>query len=69
MNKFNIDEIEDFLIMVGLKCPKEMFEELSDFQCDCEKFDNCFDCWYRTVTAYQYEQSLKSMNDNESEVK
>ena len=63
MKKLSIDQIEDFLFMVDLKCPKDMYEELSEFQCGCEKMDNCFDCWYRTVTTYQNEQFLKSMND------
>ena len=53
--------------MVDIKCPEEMFEELTDLRSDCEIFDNCFDCWYRTVSAYQYEQSLKSMYDESEE--
>lgn len=68
MNKLSIDEIEDFLCMVEFKCPEDMFEELSEFQCDCEIMDNCFDCWYRTVCRFLNDQSLKSMND-ESEDK
>ena len=68
MKKFSLDNIEDILVMVANRCPEEVIEELSKFQSDCEIFDNCFDCWYRTVSAYQYEQSLKSMYD-ESEDK
>ena len=68
MRKFSLDNIDDVLTLVDYECPERVFEELTDFQCECEKFDNCFDCWYRTVSAYQYEQSLKSMND-ESEDK
>lgn len=68
MNKFSLDNIEDFLFMVDTKCPNDMYEELNEFQCDCEIMDNCFECWYRTVTSYQSEQFLKSMND-ESEDK
>ena len=68
MYKFSLDNIEDMLTMVDLKCPEDIFDELVDFQCDCEKMDNCFECWYRTVTTYQSEQFLKSMND-ESEDK
>lgn len=70
MSKFSLDNIEDILLMVGTKCPEDMYEELTDFQCDCEKFDNCFDCWYHTVNTYQSEQFLKSANDeSEEEVK
>lgn len=68
MKRFNLDIVNDILFMVDYECPKDMFGELFEFQCDCEKMDNCFDCWYRTVSAYQYEQSLKSAND-ESEGK
>ena len=62
MSEFSLDNIEDILFMVDIKCPMDIFEELTDFQCDCQKMDNCYDCWYRTVTTYQSEQSLKSMN-------
>lgn len=68
MKIFSLDNIEDMLTIIETSCPDEVFEELSEFRCDCEIFDNCFDCWCRTVRAYQYEQSLKSMND-ESEDK
>lgn len=68
MKKFSVDDIEDILLLVETKCPEDIIEELSEFQCDCETFDNCLDCWRRTVSGYQYEQSLKSMND-ESEDK
>ena len=68
MKKFSLDKIEDMLLMVDIKCPNDMYEELTEFQCDCEIMDNCFECWYRTVSTYQSEQFLKSMND-ESEGK
>lgn len=68
MKKLSLDNVDDILLMVDAKCPEEIFDELSEFQCDCELFDNCFDCWYRTVSAYKYEQFLKSAND-ESEDK
>ena len=67
MYKFSLDNIDGMLTMVDLKCPEDIFEELTEFQPDCQKMDNCFDCWYRTVSAYQYEQSLKSMNDESEE--
>ena len=69
MKKLSIDEIEDFLCMIDLKCPEDMYEELSEFQGDCEKFDNCFECWYHTVCSFLNEYLLKSMNDIESEDK
>lgn len=69
MKNLSLDNIDDILIMIDTRCPEDVFEELSDFQCDCQKMHNCFECWYRTVAAYQYEQSLKSMDDNESEDK
>ena len=69
MKKLSIDEIEDFLCMVDLECPEDMFGELSEFQCECDKFNNCFECWYHTVISFLNEQSLKSMNDYESEDK
>lgn len=68
MKKLSLDNVDDILLMVDAKCPEDIYEELSEFQCDCEKFDNCFECWYRTVSDYKYEQFLKSMND-ESEGK
>lgn len=68
MKKFSLDKIEDMLLMVDIKCPNDMYEELTEFQCDCEIMDNCFECWYRTVSSYQSEQFLKTMND-ESEDK
>ena len=68
MNKLNLDQLELVLDMIDFKCPGDIYEELSEFQCDCENFDNCFECWYRTVSIYQSEQFLKSMND-ESEDK
>lgn len=69
MKKLSLDNVDDILLMVVNKCPEDMYEELSEFRCDCEKFDNCFECWYRTVSIYQSEQFLKSMNDKESEDK
>lgn len=69
MNKFSLDNIDDVLTLVDLKCPEDVFDELTEFQYECEKMDNCYECWYRTVATYQYEQSLKSKNDNESEDK
>lgn len=68
MKKFSLDTIDDVLYMIDVKCPNLMYEELNAFQSDCEIFENCFDCWYRTVTAYKYEESLKCGND-ESEDK
>ena len=68
MKKLSIGEIDDILCMVDSKCPEDMYEELSEFQCDCEMMDNCYECWYRTVAIYQSEQFLKTMND-ESEDK
>lgn len=68
MKKFSLDNIEDILLMVDTRCPESVFEELVDFQCDCEIMDNCFECWYRAVTTYQREQFFKSTND-ESEDK
>lgn len=68
MKKLTIDELEYLLCKINLNCPKDMFEELSEFQCDCEEVNNCFNCWYRTVITYQNEQFLKSLND-ESEDK
>lgn len=68
MKIFSLDNIDDMLTIIESRCPEEVFEELTDFQSDCELFDNCFDCWYRTVSAYKYEQFLKSEND-ESEDK
>lgn len=67
MKKLSLDNVDNILLMVDIKCPEEMFEELTDLRSDCEIFDNCFDCWYRTVSAYQYEQSLKSMYDESEE--
>ena len=69
MKKLSLDQLEIVLDMVDFKCPEDIYEELSEFQCDCEKMDNCFECWYRTIAAYQSEQFLKSMNDVESEDK
>lgn len=69
MNNFSLDQVEDALFMIDLECPSESFPELYEFQCECDKFNNCFECWYRTVTTYQSEQFLKTMNDNESEDK
>ena len=63
MKKFSLDNIEDILLMVNTDCPQDIYEELSEFQCDCEKFDYCFDCWYYKISAYQNEQFLKSPND------
>lgn len=63
MYKYSLDNIEDILLKVDTECPEDIFEELAEFQCDCEKVDNCFECWYRTVTTYQSEQFLKSEND------
>lgn len=57
--KFSIDNIEDMLSIIETSCPDDAFGELTDFQCDCELFDNCFDCWNRTVNAYQSEQFFK----------
>lgn len=68
MNKMNLNDVDDILNMVLYECPYEMFGELSSFQCDCEKFDSCFECWHYIVTTYQNEQLLKSAND-ESEDK
>lgn len=68
MKKFSLDTIDDVLYMIDVECPNGMYEELNAFQSDCEIFENCFDCWYRTVSAYKYEQFLKSEND-ESEDK
>ena len=67
MYQFSLDNIEDMLLIVDTKCPEDIFGELTDFQCDCEKMDNCFECWYRTVTTYQSEQFLKSPYDCEEE--
>lgn len=69
MKKFSLGNIVDMLFMMDIYCPDVMYEELIEFQCDCEKMDNCFECWYRTIATYQSEQSLKSMNDSESEDK
>ena len=68
MKKFSLDTIDDVLYMIDVECPNRMYEELNAFQSDCEIFENCFACWYRTVTAYKYEESLKCGND-ESEDK
>ena len=68
MKKFSLDTIDDVLFMIDVECPNLMYEELNGFQSDCEIFENCFDCWYRTVTKYKYEESLKCGND-ESEDK
>lgn len=65
MFKPSIDQMEDFLNMVAYECPKRLYGELSEFQCDCEDVSNCYNCWYNTVYRYQVEQSLKSMNDEE----
>lgn len=69
MKKFSLDNIEDILSMLETNCPDVVYEELSEFQCDCEKMENCLDCWSRTVSTYQSEHFLKIMNDNESEDK
>lgn len=68
MKKFSLDIIDDVLYMIENKCPNHMYDEFTEFQCDCEIINNCFDCWCRTVRLYQFEQSLKSGN-NESEDK
>lgn len=68
MKNLSLDNIEDILLMVDTECPENIFEELVMHQPNCQKMDSCFECWYRTVRAYQSEQSLKSMND-ESEDK
>lgn len=65
MFKPSIDQIEDVLNMVAHECPKKMYGELSEFQCDCQDVDRCYDCWYNAVSKYQIEESLKSMNDEE----
>ena len=67
MKKFTLDNIEDVLLTIITECPDDVFEELADFQCECEEMGNCYECWYRTITTYQTEQSLKSMNDESEE--
>jgi hypothetical protein len=64
MKKISLDIIDDILTMVDDKCPKYVFEELTDFQCECQKMDSCFECWHRTVAIYQNEHFLKSMNEH-----
>lgn len=49
MKNLSLDNIEDILIMIDTRCPEDVFEELSDFQCDCQKMHNCFECWYHTI--------------------
>lgn len=68
MCKFSIDQIENVLDMIDLECPSESFPELYEFQSVCENFENCFDCWLRTVRLYVNEQFLESPYD-ESEDK
>lgn len=65
MFKPSIDQIEDFLEMVNFSCPEEVHKKLAKFQPSCHDVDTCYDCWDTTVTRYQIEESLKSMNDEE----
>lgn len=69
MNNFSIDQIENVLDMIEYECPSETFSELYEFEYECKKFANCFECWLHVVRCYQNEQMLKSMNDSESEDK
>lgn len=65
MFKPDLNQLEDFLELIDLECPKDVYGELAKFQPDCDDCTNCYECWYTAVRKYQIEESLKSMNDEE----
>lgn len=65
MFKPNLDQLEDFLELIAYECPADIYEELANFQLDCDRCTSCYECWFAAVSKYQIEESLKSMNDEE----
>ena len=65
MFKPDLNQLEDFLELIACDCPEEVYRELANFQPGCRYVDSCYDCWRNTVSKYQEEVSLKSMNDEE----
>lgn len=63
MKKLSLGQLELVLDMIDFECPGIMYEELTEFQCECERFDNCLECWLHVVATYQNEHFLKSAND------
>lgn len=61
----NLDQLEDVLTIIQNECPSTRYSELIGHECNCDKVQNCFECWYESVIDYSFDKCLGSMDDGE----
>lgn len=54
----NLDQLEDVLTIIQNECPSTRYSELIRYECDCNKVQNCFECWYEAVIDYSVDKYL-----------